>query len=533
MIKNIDIDLLRAQLITETNKTDIENPIKTRLCKLEDSPHYRFVSGDEAAYTHYYYRMIANACGNKKHTPKAYREFVENFDINKYGCLDCFEKDGLYVINDGFHRAAIMKHLGIQTVRVKVLLDVNIDDFIKNELKQCAENYGWSEYGYQSFEMDGINIPAQRTTSKRLSVIKQYVNFKNKVVFDLGCNVGANLMHLPEIKEGYGFDMNDKYIYAAKNISAILGLSNMYFYNNNIEEINFSLMGKPDIVFVLSIGAYLTEWKEMFNYFYQIKATIVYETNNDIENAEQLKWLNDIGYDIHLIIPVSDDDTTGNHKRKTYICQKTSSKNIFKRREKTYEPLIIDYKKYPDSFNHDTFLQRMFTEYFLKHRPDMIIETGTCFGKTTELLAQHGVPVWSTEINDEYYRTSCNLLNKYSNVKVLLGDSEKSLQDKFYELKNQKIFFYLDSHFNNDQILERELELIAKLSVKPIILIHDWKVPDKDFGYDKWDEHEYSTEFYINYFNKIYGKGKFTITYNEQANGARRGVILLEPKSKK
>lgn len=187
-------------------------------------------------------------------------------------------------------------------------------------------------------------------------------------------------------------------------------------------------------------------------------------------------------------------------------------------------------KQYPEAFNQDTILQETFRSLVEKHNPDLILETGTHRADTTEYFTSFNVPVISTEINKEFYDISQNKLVDKPNVTLLLGDSAKVLEENLNILQDKKIIAFLDSHFLNDQVLERELNLFEKLSIKPIIIIHDFYVPGKDFGYDTWDGHRYDYEFYKSYLDKTYGgEDKYTYFYNEDAVGCRRGVIITIP----
>ncbi|MEN6622549.1 MAG: hypothetical protein ABFD50_13475 [Smithella sp.] len=185
--------------------------------------------------------------------------------------------------------------------------------------------------------------------------------------------------------------------------------------------------------------------------------------------------------------------------------------------------------QYPQAFNQDTFLQQTFAELVAQKQPTLILETGTHRADTTEYFASFGIPVLSTEINEEFFNISRSKLAGKFNVQLLLGDSATALKENFHLLKDEKILAFLDSHFLNDAVLERELELMTQLKHKPTIIIHDFYVPGKDFGYDTWDGHRYDYEFYKPYFDNIYGVDAYTYRYNEQAVGARRGVIITEP----
>lgn len=185
--------------------------------------------------------------------------------------------------------------------------------------------------------------------------------------------------------------------------------------------------------------------------------------------------------------------------------------------------------QYPHAFNEDTILQNTFAELVQLHKPDLILETGTHRADTTLFFASFGVPVISTEINIDFFNESLRKVGNLTNVRLLLGDSANQLQEHIAVFKDKKVLAFLDSHFLNDQVLERELDILSTFSPKPIIIIHDFYVPGKDFGYDTWDGHRYDLEFYKPYFDKVYGENQYSYRYNTEAVGCRRGVIILEP----
>lgn len=185
---------------------------------------------------------------------------------------------------------------------------------------------------------------------------------------------------------------------------------------------------------------------------------------------------------------------------------------------------------YPQAFNEDTHLQNTFKDLVLQHKPDLILETGTHRADTTAYFASFGLPVVSTEINPDFHQLSSDKLREATNVTLLLGDSAKALSENFNLIQDKKIIAFLDSHLLNDQVLERELELLTQLSHKPIIIIHDFFVPGRNFGYDTWDGHRYDYDFYKPYLDAVYGgENNYTYFYNTEAVGARRGVIVTIP----
>ncbi len=189
-----------------------------------------------------------------------------------------------------------------------------------------------------------------------------------------------------------------------------------------------------------------------------------------------------------------------------------------------------------NAFNADVNLQKIFKMLIDKHDPELILETGTYLGETTEYFCQFNKPVISTEIDKNIYTESRKRLNKYSNLTQLLGDSEKILRENFDLIKEKKIIGFLDSHNLNDSVLERELILLKELKFNPILMIHDFYVPEKNFYFDTWDGHRYDYEFYKPFFDNLYGVDNYSYSYNNESvssnafNNIPVGVIILENK---
>lgn len=98
-----------------------------------------------------------------------------------------------------------------------------------------------------------------------------------------------------------------------------------------------------------------------------------------------------------------------------------------------------------------------------------------------------------------------------------------------YPTWQPNVLIYIDSHWHGTPCpLKDELKLISELEIKPIICIHDFKVPGKDFGFDAYD-YELCFEEIEPYLNDIYKDG-YDYHYNEDAGGAYRGIIFIYPK---
>ena len=158
---------------------------------------------------------------------------------------------------------------------------------------------------------------------------------------------------------------------------------------------------------------------------------------------------------------------------------------------------------------------------------NICIETGTQYGATTQALSNIFERVVSIEANNEFLDIARErILN--TNVELIHGKSEQALK---YILHDNSLY-YLDAHGCNvgGSPLKEELEIIASKKYKNVsIAIHDFKVPDKDFGYDAYD-YELKMEEIEEHLHSIYPAG-FDYHYNEVADGARRGIIYIYPKT--
>lgn len=149
------------------------------------------------------------------------------------------------------------------------------------------------------------------------------------------------------------------------------------------------------------------------------------------------------------------------------------------------------------------------------------VETGTQYGSTTVALA--GIFDWvdSVEADEEYRRVAAGRLP--TNATLHAGFSQEVLP----RLVRGDTLYYLDAH--GCEVggcpLKLELEVIAWERPKNIaIVIHDFKVPGKDFGYDTYD---YPLEWseIESIVKRIFAQPVHY--YNVQADGARRGVIFI------
>ena len=163
-------------------------------------------------------------------------------------------------------------------------------------------------------------------------------------------------------------------------------------------------------------------------------------------------------------------------------------------------------------------------------RPELIVETGTFRGGTTEWFAQFGYPVVTVEINERYCEFSRLRLKHFNHVRVELGESVATLARLATQRGQQTgpIFFYLDSHWEDHLPLRDELELIFSSFAKSIVLIDDFKVDgDPDYSFDDYGPGKSLTLEYVLTSNLPKLAGFFPAAGGKSETGGKRGWIIL------
>lgn len=202
---------------------------------------------------------------------------------------------------------------------------------LTNTTKQMHYN-GWNNrttYGYHSFNIDNINLEGQRRPWMRLDKMKDHFDFKDKTLIDFGCNTGGMIFHLPELNRAFGFDFNKECIDSCNYMCSILDhKTECLFKQEDLNKFDLQMflnninINKVDVIFLLSLGSWIKNWKELYTQCLVYSDVIILETNNDIEGKPQLDLFNSLNCSITLISNTSDDDITGNYGRKTYIVRK-------------------------------------------------------------------------------------------------------------------------------------------------------------------------------------------------------------------
>jgi predicted O-methyltransferase YrrM len=181
----------------------------------------------------------------------------------------------------------------------------------------------------------------------------------------------------------------------------------------------------------------------------------------------------------------------------------------------------------------DTFLWAEIEGLVKKHDIEMIVETGTYLGNTAKKFSTLA-DVITCEVNREHYDSAVKNIEGNRKILALFGNSVDMLRKNADKFKNKRVLFFLDAHWYDYCPLLDELKLIADLKMQPIIVIHDFKVPGKDFGFDPYRGRAFDyalIELHLRaIYGNHYGKEGFSHYYNTESDGPRRGCIFIVPR---
>jgi hypothetical protein len=184
------------------------------------------------------------------------------------------------------------------------------------------------DIGYHSLELDGKYYRGQRDCIERLKFIENEIDLTNKNILDIGCCIGGMLFPLVnKIDSGIGIDFNYKNINAGNRIIKYKHISNLSFYQFNLDTEDLNLIdnfydNKIDIVFLFSMCMWLKKWKNVIDYIHNISDILLIETNGTTEQqSEQIQYINHKYTNVKILYDKSLDDK-GQPNRKLYLCKK-------------------------------------------------------------------------------------------------------------------------------------------------------------------------------------------------------------------
>ena len=180
----------------------------------------------------------------------------------------------------------------------------------------------------------------------------------------------------------------------------------------------------------------------------------------------------------------------------------------------------------------DKYLRTELYHLIEKNDIDTIVETGTYKGWSTNLLAQTGKKVITIEINPDYHEAAKDFNYDHENIEFYLGSSEEILEKLIPIKSDKKILFFLDAHWEEYWPVLDELALIQRKGVKPVIIIHDFYVPDEKgrakFGFDQYKGQKLDFPYVKPNMDLLYGLGGY-VHYCIEESEIDAGVGVFIP----
>jgi len=180
-----------------------------------------------------------------------------------------------------------------------------------------------------------------------------------------------------------------------------------------------------------------------------------------------------------------------------------------------------------NAFNQDTFLLQAVKDLIAKYGIQTIVETGTYKGDTTLALAGLVPHVITSEIHPIYYDEAMARLKDFPNVRAFKGNSPEILAQVLPTIIQPSLFF-LDAHWYAYCPLLDEIKAVANAQIKPVIIIHDFFVPDSpDLGFDTFKGQKFDFEW-VKPMLDLVGSYKHWYNTSATAAGSRRGALFAD-----
>lgn len=172
------------------------------------------------------------------------------------------------------------------------------------------------------------------------------------------------------------------------------------------------------------------------------------------------------------------------------------------------------------------------------------VETGTEKAFGTLNIARFINKVYSVEINQEFFEGAKARLisegfaqavcrehisfhiNGTKEITLFWSNSPEVIS-QIIEYLEEPIIFYLDAHWTEYWPIKDEIRAI-KPRPNSLIIIHDFKVPGKPFGYDIYGGQ--ALDFAFIKEDLAYVNPNYKFYYNEEAAGSCRGILYALPK---
>jgi len=243
-----------------------------------------------------------------------------------------------YAGRNSYGAEAVFVNRGFSPEEIKILINKKdeINEKIKRDLSRSDKVLKLIDYtklnknsytgrnfksGYHSFVLEGVSYEGTRNNLNRIDRIKDY-DFTNKVILDLGCNMGGMLHALSsKIKYGVGVDFDKKCINVANMVKDVNKISNLHFYIFDLDKEdldlvkNFVLENRVDICFFLAVAQHIKKWKEVVQLCYGLSEYLLFESNGK-------QWFRDAQIDFIKRLYQSVVFLGNEGRRSMFLCRK-------------------------------------------------------------------------------------------------------------------------------------------------------------------------------------------------------------------
>ena len=177
------------------------------------------------------------------------------------------------------------------------------------------------------------------------------------------------------------------------------------------------------------------------------------------------------------------------------------------------------------ALGRDQVLCRQILVLHRQHRFCCAVETGTWKGHTTVALATMFPRVYTIEVDRQRYEANRPRFAAYNNIVAVLGDSPRMLVD-LMDTFEFPLFALLDAHWGEKWPLRDELKILLSVRRPKLVAIHDFKVPGREFGYDRYGDQECSLDYVADLLP--HNECKYTFNSYVAPQSERRGVLFIE-----
>jgi len=184
----------------------------------------------------------------------------------------------------------------------------------------------------------------------------------------------------------------------------------------------------------------------------------------------------------------------------------------------------------------DKFLNEEVDRLIKSHKINTIVETGIYKGWSTNIFAKKVKKVIAIDISESLLNEAKKYNVENDNIDFYLGSSHEVLNNVLKKNDNS-ILFFLDAHWGEYWPLLDELKVIKEKEILPIIIIHDFFVPDEKgnakFGFDRYGTTILNFEYVKQSMDKIYdGLGYTHYCLNEADPLINSGCGFFLPNSR-